>query len=77
MSVEAPGLNEPAPPLQVPLVAPPKEISEVNYLLGTAGQEIRMRMGPGEYAGADSPRAAAGEPLLSGEIAGRSTARSL
>jgi quinoprotein glucose dehydrogenase len=39
------------------LIPPPsKEISEVNYLAGTAGQPFRMRTGPGENAGADAPR---------------------
>ncbi len=37
------------------LIKPPKEISEVDYFAGTAGQEIRLRTGPGEGAGADSP----------------------
>jgi quinoprotein glucose dehydrogenase len=52
------------------LVAPPKEISEVNYLLGTAGQEIRLRMGPGENAGADSPRVAAAPAVAAPAAAG-------
>ncbi|MCX6598221.1 MAG: pyrroloquinoline quinone-dependent dehydrogenase [Acidobacteria bacterium] len=37
------------------LIKPPKEISEVDYFAGTAGQEIRLRTGPGEGSGADSP----------------------
>ena len=37
------------------LVAPPKEISDMNFVAGTAGQEVRVRSGPGENAGADSP----------------------
>ena len=37
------------------LVKPPKELSELDYFAGTAGQEIRLRSGPGEGAGADSP----------------------
>jgi len=43
------------------LVRPPKELSDLNFVAGTAGQEVRMRTGPGENAGADSvtPRAAA------------------
>ena len=27
----------------------------MNYIAGTAGQEVRIRTGPGENAGADSP----------------------
>jgi quinoprotein glucose dehydrogenase len=37
------------------LVQSPKEVSDMNYIAGTAGQEARMRTGPGENAGADSP----------------------
>ncbi len=38
------------------LVPPPsKEFSDMNYIAGTAGQEVRMRTGPGEGAGADAP----------------------
>src|SRR5207249_4848588 len=40
------------------LVPSPKEISDMNYIQGTAGQEVRIRTGPGENAGADSPRVA-------------------
>jgi len=36
------------------LVKPPKELSDMDYVAGTAGQEVRMRTGPGENAGADS-----------------------
>ena len=36
------------------LVRPPKELSDLNFVAGTAGQEVRMRTGPGENAGADS-----------------------
>jgi len=36
------------------LVAPPKEFSDMNYILGTAGQRVTMRTGPGEGAGADA-----------------------
>jgi len=35
------------------LVHPPREFSDMNYVAGTAGQEVRMRTGPGENAGAD------------------------
>jgi len=37
------------------LVPAPKEISDMRYVAGTAGQAVRMRTGPGEGAGADSP----------------------
>ncbi|HEV3202259.1 MAG TPA: pyrroloquinoline quinone-dependent dehydrogenase [Bryobacteraceae bacterium] len=37
------------------LVAAPKEISDMRYIAGTAGQPVTIRMGPGENAGADSP----------------------
>jgi len=37
------------------LVKPPSDVSDMNYVAGTAGQEVRMRTGPGENAGADSP----------------------
>jgi quinoprotein glucose dehydrogenase len=36
------------------LVQPPKEMSDMNYVAGTAGQEVRMRTGPGEGSGADA-----------------------
>ena len=35
---------------------PSKDISDMNYVMGTAGQEVRIARGPGENAGADSPR---------------------
>ncbi len=34
---------------------PGKEISDMRYVMGTAGQEVRIARGPGENAGADSP----------------------
>ena len=38
------------------LIAPPdKDISDMNYILGTAGQPVQIRTGPGEGAGADAP----------------------
>ena len=37
------------------LVKSPKDVSDMRYIAGTAGQEARMRTGPGENAGADSP----------------------
>ncbi len=44
------------------LVPAPKDISDMNYILGTEGQEIRIARGPGENAGSDAaplPRAPA------------------
>jgi len=38
------------------LVPAPKEISDMNYIAGTAGKEVEMLKGPGENAGADSPK---------------------
>jgi quinoprotein glucose dehydrogenase len=38
------------------LVKPPRQISDMNFVAGTAGQELRVRYGPGENAGADAPR---------------------
>lgn len=37
------------------LVRPPKTLSDMDFVAGTAGQEVRNRTGPGENAGADSP----------------------
>ncbi|HUA58093.1 MAG TPA: pyrroloquinoline quinone-dependent dehydrogenase, partial [Verrucomicrobiae bacterium] len=42
------------------LVRPPKEVSDMEFVNGTAGQEVRMRTGPGENAGADSPQGRGG-----------------
>jgi quinoprotein glucose dehydrogenase len=46
------------------LIAPPdKDVSDMNYILGTAGQPVQIRTGPGEGAGADVPvRAPAARP---------------
>src|SRR5207249_3513900 len=49
------------------LIQPPKEASDMNFVAGVAGQEFRMRTGPGEGSGADAvaarpPRAAAEAP---------------
>ena len=33
----------------------PKEVSDMDYVLGTAGQPVTVARGPGENAGADSP----------------------
>jgi quinoprotein glucose dehydrogenase len=37
------------------LVPAPRDISDMNYIAGTAGQNVQMRTGPGENAGADAP----------------------
>jgi glucose dehydrogenase len=37
------------------LVQSPKEISDMAYIAGAAGQEVRIRTGPGEGSGADAP----------------------
>ncbi len=38
------------------LVAAPKEVSDIAYIAGTAGHEVAILRGPGENAGADSPK---------------------
>jgi len=38
------------------LVPVSKEISDLNYIAGTAGKEVEILKGPGENAGADSPK---------------------
>ncbi|HWZ43751.1 MAG TPA: pyrroloquinoline quinone-dependent dehydrogenase [Candidatus Saccharimonadales bacterium] len=42
------------------LVQPPKDVSDMDYVAGTAGQRVQMRTGPGENSGADSPLAGRG-----------------
>jgi glucose dehydrogenase len=37
------------------LVRSPKEISDMSFIAGVAGQEVQILRGPGENAGADSP----------------------
>jgi quinoprotein glucose dehydrogenase len=37
------------------LARPPKTLSDMDFVAGTAGQEVVNRAGPGENAGADSP----------------------
>jgi len=47
------------------LVRSPKEVSDMNFILGTDGQEVRIARGPGENAGADAapvPRTAVPPP---------------
>jgi glucose dehydrogenase len=41
--------------VSIGVVPSPKEISDMNYIMGTAGQEVRIARGPGENAGADAP----------------------
>ena len=38
------------------LVPAPKDVSDIAYIAGTAGKEVTILRGPGENAGADSPR---------------------
>src|SRR5213083_69152 len=38
------------------LVPAPKEVSDIAYIAGTAGREVEILHGPGENAGADSPK---------------------
>lgn len=38
------------------LVPAPKEVSDMNYVAGVAGREVQIMRGPGENAGADSPK---------------------
>src|SRR5438477_2518606 len=38
------------------LVPAPKEVSDLNYVAGTGGKEVQVLHGPGENAGADSPK---------------------
>jgi quinoprotein glucose dehydrogenase len=48
------------------LVVPPKEVSDMSYVEGTAGQQVQMRTGPGENAGADAPLPAKNRPAAGG-----------
>src|SRR5471030_1617059 len=51
------------------VVPAPKEISDMDYVMGTAGREVRIARGPGENAGADSPlpvRTAPAAPPVAG-----------
>ncbi len=38
------------------VVPAPKEVSDMRYVMGMAGQKVQIARGPGENAGADSPR---------------------
>ena len=46
------------------LVKAPKEVSDMNYVAGTAGQRVTMRMGPGENSGADAITSARTAPAV-------------
>ncbi len=46
------------------LVKAPKEISDMNYVAGTAGQRVTMRTGPGENSGADAITTARTAPAV-------------
>jgi quinoprotein glucose dehydrogenase len=48
------------------LVPSPKEVSDMNYVAGTAGREVEVLHGPGENAGADSPKPAKKGPAGGG-----------
>ena len=48
------------------LVVPPKEVSDMNYVEGTAGEQVQTRTGPGENAGADAPLPARNRPPAGG-----------
>jgi quinoprotein glucose dehydrogenase len=52
------------------LVHPPKELSDMDFVAGTAGQEVRMRTGPGENSGADSILARPTTPAAGGRAGG-------
>jgi quinoprotein glucose dehydrogenase len=44
------------------LVPSPKEVSDMNFVAGFAGQQVRMRTGPGEGSGADAPMPSRNRP---------------
>lgn len=46
--------------------SPGKEVSDMRYVLGVAGQAVRIARGPGENAGADSPREKPAPPAAGG-----------
>jgi quinoprotein glucose dehydrogenase len=54
------------------VVPAPKEISDMDYILGTAGREVRIARGPGENAGADSPLPARTAPAAAPAAGGGS-----
>jgi quinoprotein glucose dehydrogenase len=47
-------------------VPAPKDVSDIRYIQGTAGQAVQLRRGPGENAGADSREPAAPPPAAGG-----------
>jgi glucose dehydrogenase len=51
------------------LVRAPKTVSDMNYIAGTAGQEVTILRGPGENAGADSPMPSKKKSAGSGYVA--------
>lgn len=57
------------------LVKAPKEISDMNYVAGTAGQRVTMRSGPGENSGADSITTARTAPAVAQPAAGAAGGR--
>jgi quinoprotein glucose dehydrogenase len=56
------------------LVRPPKTLSDMDFVAGTAGREATNRAGPGENAGADSPMPARVPSAGRGGRGGASTA---
>ena len=50
------------------LVRAPREISDMNYIAGTAGEEVKILRGPGENAGADAPMPAKKGPPKSSYV---------
>jgi quinoprotein glucose dehydrogenase len=50
------------------LVRAPKEISDMNYIAGTAGEEVKILHGPGENAGADAPMPSKNGPAKSAYV---------
>ncbi len=59
-TVFAPACNSCLAPLG--LVKPPKEVSDIDYIMGTAGATVRLITGGGEGDAADAPRRPAGAP---------------
>jgi quinoprotein glucose dehydrogenase len=48
------------------LMRAPKTLSDMDFVAGTAGQEVRNRQGPGENSGADSPLPTRAPPATPG-----------
>ena len=62
------------------VVPAPKEVSDMRYVMGTAGQKVTIARGPGENAGADSPvekRPATPAPAAPAAGAGRLSVQGL